>query len=158
MRSPLTAALAAVLAATTIGRVLAATAPDAAQLAPVQRWIDAFNAAQAPLPEDVFTSDAVVTDEFAPFAWSGTAGVHAWSQRVAAGFSSPRIKHEHVAVGAPIAFLQSKAGDRVSFVLPATLTYEQDGTPGTDKALWLFVVVKTSDGWKIAADTWTGSE
>jgi hypothetical protein len=51
-----------------------------------------------------------------------------------------------------------KAGDRVSFVIPATLTYVLDGKPGTDHALWLFVVAKSGAGWKIVADTWTRTD
>jgi hypothetical protein len=142
----------------TLGSARAAGTPDTAQLAPVQRWIDAFNASQSPLPEDVFTSDVVITDQFAPYAWNGTAAMHAWSTSIAEGFADPRVAHERVVTGAPISYLKNKTGDRVSFVLPATLTYEFKGKPQTDKALWLFVVVKDGSDWKIAADTWTKTE
>jgi ketosteroid isomerase-like protein len=140
--------------------VLAATisAPTPAMLAPVQRWIAAFNALQTPLPQDVFTDDAVITDQFAPYVWNGAAGIHAWSQRLETGMHSPRVAFQHVVTDAPRAFMISKDGDRVSFVLPATLTYKVDGKEGVDRALWLYVVVKQGDVWKIAADTWTRTD
>lgn len=130
-------------------------APDDAMMAPVRQWIDAFNAAQTPLPEDVFAADAVITDEFAPYAWSGSAGVHAWSERLNRSLHSARVRDERVVVESPRAFMVAAAGDRVSFVLPATLTYVIDGKRGVDHALWLFVVVKDGGRWKIAGDTWT---
>ena len=45
----------------------APSGPSAAMLAPVYRWIDAFNAARVPLPEDVFSDDVVITDQFPPY-------------------------------------------------------------------------------------------
>ena len=133
--------------------LLAATisAPTAEMLTPVRRWIAAFNAVQTPLPEDVFTDDAVITDQFAPYVWTGSSGVHTWSEALARGMHSPRVGFQHVVTEAPRSFMISKSGDRVSFVLPATLTYSVDGKSGTDRALWLYVVVKQGDVWKIAA-------
>ena len=84
-------------------------------LTPVYQWIEAFNAARAPLPENVFTSDAVITDQFPPYVWSGT-----------------RVRGQRVTVGSPRAFMIDKSGSRASFVLPATLKYVFDGKPGTD--------------------------
>jgi ketosteroid isomerase-like protein len=127
-------------------------------LMPVRQWIDAFNAAQTPLPETVFTDDVTITDQFSPYVWSGKAAAHAWSEALNSGLHSARITHEHVDTTDPRAFMINRAGDRASFVLPATLTYQEDGKPGVDAALWLFVVVKGSDGWKIAADTWTRTD
>ena len=72
------------------------------------------------------------------------------------GAAKRRIRSQHVVTEAPRAYMADKSGERASFVFPATLTYELDGKPNTDRALWLFVVEKASDGiWKIAADTWT---
>jgi hypothetical protein len=140
--------------------LLAATlnTPTAEMLAPVQRWIAAFNAVQTPLPEDVFTDGAIITDQFAPYVWSGSAGIHTWSEALNKSLHSPRVGFQHVVTDSPRAFMISKTGDRVSFVLPATLTYSVDGKPGTDRALWLYVLVKQGDVWKIAADTWTRTD
>ena len=137
-------------------RAAAPDAPTAAMLAPAQRWIDAFNAAKTPLPEDVFTNDIVITDQFPPYVWSGMTGMHAWSEAINKSLKDTRVHNEHVVVQTAHSFMIDKAGERASYVLPATLTYELDGKPYTDRALWLFVVVKDSAGnWKIAADTWT---
>ena len=129
------------------------TAPTAAMEAPVNRWIDAYNAHRA-LPEDIFTDDVAVTDEFPPYVWTGIAGATQWDRAIDRGFPP----QAHVETGAPRAFRTDRAGDRASFVLPATLTYVVQGKNVTEHALWLFVVVRSGDDWKIAADTWTGAD
>ena len=49
-------------------------APDAAMLKPVQEWIAAYNAGTGPLPENIFTRNVVIADEFPPFIWTGIWG------------------------------------------------------------------------------------
>jgi ketosteroid isomerase-like protein len=134
----------------------ASNAPDAAMMQPVQQWIDAYNDGSGPLPEDIFTDDVVVTDEFPPFVWSGKNGEHQWAQSIDA-FIKPG--QQHVSAGPARSFRLSHDGKRASFILPATLTYTstRDGMKVTEQALWLFVLVQGADGWKIAADTWTQS-
>lgn len=133
--------------------VRAQSPPDAAMLKPVQQWIAAYNAGTA-LPEDIFTDDVVITDEFPPYVWSGKAGEHAWASAIDA-FIKPG--NQHVSAGAMTSFQASRGGTRARFVLPATLTFtsSRTGKRETEQALWLFVLVKSGDVWKIAADTWT---
>jgi hypothetical protein len=129
-----------------------AAAPDAAMLKPVQKWIAAFNAGTGPLPEDIFTQDVVITDEFPPFVWTGISGEHRWATAID---GSLKPGQAHVSVGAPRFFQSARSGDRVSFVLPAHLWISDGKTKLDQRALWLYVLVKTASGWKIAADTWT---
>jgi hypothetical protein len=145
-------ALASVLAAAL--SVRAQSAPDALMLRPVQVWIDAYNNGAAALPEDIFTDDVVITDEFPPYVWSGKAGEHDWARAIDT-FIKP--SKQHVSVGAPQSFQASRDGTRVTFVLPATLTFtsSRSARQETQHALWLFVLVKNAGAWKIAADTWT---
>src|SRR5579872_3874699 len=133
--------------------VRAQSAPDAAMLQPVQRWIAAYNSGTA-LPEDIFADDVVITDEFPPYVWSGKAGEHAWASAIDR-FIKPG--QQHVSVGAAQSFRPARGGTRVSFVLPATLTFtpSSTGKKATEHALWPIVLVKSADGWKIEADTWT---
>ncbi|HET9393651.1 MAG TPA: hypothetical protein VFO29_09075 [Candidatus Rubrimentiphilum sp.] len=144
-------ALALTLAPAIVAR--AQPAPDAFMMRPVQRWIDAYNSGTA-LPEDIFTGDVVITDEFPPYVWTGEAGERAWASAIDA-FIKPG--NQHVSVGAAQSFQSSLRGTRVMFVLPATLTFtsSRTGARVTQQALWLFVLAKDGDEWKIAADTWT---
>jgi len=129
-----------------------ASAPDAAMLKPVQDWIAAYNAGTRPLPEDIFTQDVVITDEFPPFIWTGISGEHRWATAID-GFMKPG--QEHVSVGAPRFFQSARSGDRVSFVLPAHLWIARGKIRLNESALWFYVLVKTARGWQIAVDTWT---
>lgn len=91
--------------------------PDASMMQPVQQWIDGFNRGAGPLPEDVFTDDVVITDEFSPYVWIGKSAEHKWAQAIDA-FIKPG--NHHLSVGPAQSFQAGK--DRVTFVLPATLT------------------------------------
>lgn len=126
--------------------------PDAAMLKPIQEWIAAYNRGTTPLPEEIFTQDVVITDEFEPFTWTGISGEHRWA-RVIDTFIKPG--QQHASAGAARRFRSTRSGDRVSFVLPATLTISRGKRMFIERALWLYVLVKTPTGWKIAADTWT---
>jgi hypothetical protein len=143
------AALSAVLAPSASAR--APSAPDVAMLKPIQEWIAAYNSGTAPLPEEIFTQDVVITDEFPPFTWTGISGEHRWAKSIDS-FMKPGL--QHVSAGAARRFRSTKSGDRVSFVLPATLTFSGK-RKYSERALWFYVLVKTASGWKIAADTWT---
>lgn len=127
-------------------------APDASMMHPIQHWIDAFNSGRGPLPEDIFTNDVVITGDFPPFVWSGKASEHQWAWALDR-FIKPGNQHMHV--GAAQSFQVGK--DRVTFVLPATLTLTaaRTGRTITEDGLWLFVLVRNGNGWLIAADTWT---
>lgn len=144
------AAISAMLAPPASAR--APSVPDAAMLKPIQEWIAAYNAGTAPLPEEIFTQDVVITDEFEPFTWTGISGEHRWAQAIDS-FMKPG--QQHAAAGAVRRFRSTKSGDRVSFVLPATLTISSGKRKFSERALWFYVLVKTASGWKIAADTWT---
>lgn len=135
--------------------VRAQSSVDAAMMQPVQQWIDAYNAGTAPLPEDRFTDDAVITDEFPPFVWSGKAGEHQWANAIDKFI---RPGNQHVSVGAAQSVQVARDGSRVAFALPATLTLTstRTGQRTTEHALWRFVLVRSLGGrWMIAADTWT---
>ena len=143
-------ALSTMLAPPTSAR--ASTAPDAAMLKPIREWIAAYNAGTAPLPEEIFTQDVVITDEFAPFTWTGISGEHRWAKAIDS-FMKPG--QQHVSAGAARRFQSTKSGDRVSFVLPATLTISRSKRKFTERALWFYVLMRAPDGWRIATDTWT---
>lgn len=145
------AALSVILAAPASAR--APSAPDAAMLKPIREWIAAYNAGTAPLPEEIFTQDVVITDEFPPFTWTGISAEHRWAETIDS-FMKPGL--QHVSAGAARRFRSTKSGNRVAFVLPATLTFSGK-RKYSERALWFYVLVKTARGWKIAADTWTAT-
>ena len=119
---------------------------------PVRQWIDIYNSGKGPLPEDIFARDVVITDEFPPFVWSGSAGERRWAQAIDTYI---RPGQQRVSVGAAQSFQQTR--DLVRFVLPASLTYRSSrtGTQVTERALWSFVLRRNDEAWKIVADTWT---
>ncbi len=131
--------------------------PEALQ-APVRALVAAFNTAAA-YPAQLFTSDAVVTDEFPPYVWiAGNGGAKQWwSDLVGDANSAQRARFtaakQHVETGPP-EFVRV-AGDRASFVCPATLQYTtRAGVKHAQKGRWLFYLRRDGDGWRISAHAW----
>jgi len=143
-------------AATTIS-----PAQETAILLPVQAWVHAFDTQQETFPSNAFTDDCIIIDEFAPFAWSASAGTTSVRQWYAAveGLDSPQNRQE---------VLRSKETVDVGKV--ENLTVSGDLAYMTFHATWsavgrknkmfvqhgLFTVVerKTANGWRMSANSW----
>lgn len=131
--------------------------PDAL-MAPVRALVAAFNAAGA-YPAQLFTADAVVTDEFPPFVWNAVNGgaKQWWRDLVGDANSAQRERFvaakQHVETGAP-EFVRV-AGDGAWFVCPATLQYTtRAGVKHVQQGRWLFYLRREGDVWRISAHAW----
>jgi ketosteroid isomerase-like protein len=140
--------------------IIAAAQPDTTPLmAPVNAWVKAFNSAQATFPSDAFTDDCTVIDEFPPFAWGPShPTVRQWYASVE-GLDVPG--HRQMVLG---------THERVDVGQPENVFVKGDNAYMTFHAVWkaqgphnkhfsqtgLFTVVerKTTDGWRISANSW----
>lgn len=132
----------------------AVTAP---MLDPVRAWVDAFNSATQTYPENAFTSDAIVQDQFGIFAWTqGSGGARKWWYDLVGRTREEHQRflayHQHLDLSDP-QFAHIKP-DRAFFVMPATLTWVQQGTKHTMTARWIVTEVKTASGWRINSHAW----
>lgn len=146
----------ATLLALTLAPALACAAP--APPPPIAKLVDAViagtNADDASAFAGLFTGDAVVVDENAPFTWRGAGAGVAWWHVVDAVTRKAKLAHvraEHVRIGefkgsATDAYLVQAltvtgqlAGGK-SFAEPGTMTYTFHKTPA---------------GWLISTMVWT---
>jgi ketosteroid isomerase-like protein len=127
---------------------------------PVNAWVHAFSTQQAAFPDDAFTDDCLIIDEFAPFAWSpGTTTVRQWYADVegldtAADRQSVLRSKESLQVGDPENL--TIAGDRayMSFHATWSATNPKTNKPFVQHGLFTVVERKTKNGWRMIANAW----
>jgi hypothetical protein len=135
----------------------AATPDDSALMAPVQRLVTAINHAAATVPNNVFTGDATVLDDFPPYRWSGRKNADDWYRELVgtdaaarAGFLALNCQ---LSVGRPQ--FSRVAGDAAYFALPGVLVFTGDGGKRIRQtAEWLLTETKIHGTWLISGHAW----
>ncbi len=134
----------------------AATAPTPPReiLALAQTVIDAGNANDATRLTQLYTDDAVVIDEGAPFRWTGPeAGVKWWQhveKAVAAGHATL-----HATARPPTEYRVDREGDDAYLIQPVTVTIASGGKTRSEDGTQTYTFHKANGTWKISSATWT---
>lgn len=125
-------------------------------LTPVQRLVVAINNAEARVPTGIFTSDAVVIDEFPPFHWSGKTSGTSWYGDLVGITPAKRAafvaSHARVSFGAPDSVKIEATTAYV--VVPGRFEFDEDGARVTQSSRWTFALVRRKVGWLIAGHAW----
>jgi hypothetical protein len=146
------AALAAVLAASTLSTTGAAPSPSAAMLKPIQNTATALNTNNPKLLSGMFASNATIVDEFPPYVWSGSDAATRWL----ADFGT-FAKKIHLTNGKgtllPIKIFD-QSGNRAYIVVPTDFTATVSGKPDNEHGTWTFTLARSGNGWVIVTQTW----
>jgi hypothetical protein len=136
------------------GLVLAATAPAGAAetdpdiLSTIDMAIGAINAGSEPDLAAVFVeSPAAITDDFAPFSWSGKTAVADYTRDLKAILAQYKITDWRFQRQTPRYLLATDT--RAEAVIPASFPFLLGGKPQSVSADWLFVLDKKDGTWKI---------
>ncbi len=99
-------------------------------------------------------SSAMVTDDFAPYTWSGPGACMNWLAAFRSMNKAQKISNVTVMFGAPIHMTVS--GDVAYMVLPATLHFNQNGKPVRMTGNEITIVMRKgmSGDWKMTAWAW----
>ncbi|NJC06872.1 ketosteroid isomerase-like protein [Sphingomonas kaistensis] len=143
-------AFTSLLAAT--GSAAAAAPADEAAKA-IATTLDKFNAGDVQAFIDAHTADAVITDEFAPYLWSGEGSVKRWLDDYAKDAAARKIENGRVLHGRQTQ--ASSFGERAYVVLPTTYCMTEAGIPKAGEGHMTFVMTQAAGSWKIAG--WTYS-
>jgi len=131
-----------------------AAAQDAAVMATVQHFVDAFNKGDTKTAILLCTVEAHIIDEFPPFQWHGAGACAKWSADYDHDARKNSITGGVVTLGSPRHV--DVVRDRAYVVVPADYAYKQNGKPMKETASLLTVVLrKTAGGWHIAAWSWS---
>jgi ketosteroid isomerase-like protein len=130
----------------------AAKSPPAAVMAPINAMLAATNADKGAELAAYYTPDAVVVDEFAPYAWTGPAAAAQWWAGVDKQIAAMGTHAIHAAAQ-PIKHFDV-TGDSAYVVVPLIISYAVKGKPGHETGLFTLALRRSGGQWKIATQTW----
>lgn len=144
--------LAVVFVASAVGAARAATAPPAAILAPINAAVTAVNSGNPSGANGLYTNDAVVVDEFAPFSWTGINAGSEWISTLNAMSAQAHITNVHGVLSPPSAF--SVAGDSAYLSFPTDVHFTLNGKNMVEHGTFAFTLRNEGGAWKIVTQTW----
>ncbi len=123
----------------------------------VQTYLDAFNAGDAAAMSAAFAADGSILDGMAPHLWLGPTAAADWYRDVLTEGAHLGASGYHVTIGAPVH--NDTTGDSAYVVVPATMTFDLNGTPITQTGATFTVALRRdadggAAGWRIAAWAW----
>lgn len=130
----------------------AAATPPAAVMAPINAILAQTNADKGSGLDAYYTSDAVVVDEFAPYAWSGPTAAGQWWAGVDKLSAKMGTSGVHAAAQ-PVKHF-GVTGDRAYVVVPLYISYVTKGKPEHETGLLTVTLRRSAGTWKIATQTW----
>jgi hypothetical protein len=121
---------------------------DPGILSTIDAAIGAINAGSEPDLQAVFLdSPAAITDDFAPFSWSGKTAIADYSRDLKAILSQYKITDWRFQRHAPRYIFVTDS--RAEAVIPASFPFMLGGKPQSVSADWLFILDKKEGKWKI---------
>ena len=146
----------AIVGASVLLLASSARAGDAGVEGAIAAFGTAFNKGDIPAAKATMAPSVMITDEVAPYVWSGSGSLDAWLGDLARSEAADGKTGAVVAIDPPTREIVS--GDHAYVIVPSTYTFKQKGTPMRETAQMTFALVRGSAGWKIAAWTWTGPD
>jgi hypothetical protein len=126
-------------------------------MAPIRQFIDGFNTGDTKSGFAAYaTGDISITDEFAPFHWSGPDAAHSWAAGYDKHAQATGVTDGSVKYGEPTR--TEMQGDLAYVIVPTTYLYKEHGQPMRESGQMTFVLRLQSGTWKIAGWTWTGEK
>jgi len=123
-------------------------------VAPINKFLDAFNKGDMAGAAATHAADVVIVDEVAPFLWRGAQAFQAWGDALQADSKKNGMSDERVTLKAPTRI--ETVGTDAYVVVPATFSFKQKGVAMRESAQMTFVLKKDANGWMIHGWTWTG--
>jgi ketosteroid isomerase-like protein len=122
-------------------------------LGAVHTYLDAFNAGDPVAMSAAFVPDGSILDGMAPHLWLGPTAVADWYRDVMAESAHLGASGYQVTLGEPLH--NDTTGDAAYVVLPATMSFDLNGTQVTQTgAMFTVALRKLADGWRVAAWAW----
>ncbi len=125
--------------------------------APIHQLLDGFNSGDMKAVSASYaTGDLSITDEVAPFHWSGQHAGDAWGADLEKHDKAAGITDAKVEYSAPSR--TEIEGDAAYVVVPVVYVYKEKGAPMNEEAHMTFVLRREAGTWKIAGWVWTGNK
>lgn len=133
-----------------------AQTPDPQVMAPIQKFMDAFNKGDiaGAAATHAAEADLVILDEPPPFLWRGPKAFQTWAGDLDADAKKHGISDQAVTIKAPTRV--EVEGDGAYVIVPAVYSFKEKGVPMRATAQMTFALKKGASGWLIHGWTWTG--
>jgi ketosteroid isomerase-like protein len=123
-------------------------------LAVVAQYINGFNQGDVEQMAAAFADSAAILDGMPPHLWQGEDAARRWYRDVLVEGELHGATGYFVTLGSPVH--NDLAGDSAYVVVPATMTFSVKGDRVTQTGAFFTVALRRqTDGWRIAAWTWT---
>jgi ketosteroid isomerase-like protein len=147
------AALVAIAISAAPALAAAPLSAQAAVMATVHQFVDAFNRGDVKTGEAACASPASVIDEFPPHEWQGPTACADWAAAYAANAKATGVTDGIVTLSAPARV--DVTGDRAYVVVPASYSYKENGKPVLEQgSIFTVALKKTVAGWRITGWAW----
>ena len=132
-----------------------AQATDPQVVAPINKFLDAFNKGDmAGAAAAHTTADLVIIDEVPPYIWRGAQAFQNWGAALDADLKKNGMTDAKVTLKAPTR--TEISGTDAYVVVPAVFTFMLKGVAMHEAAQMTFVLKKETSGWLIHGWAWTG--
>jgi hypothetical protein len=133
--------------------VSAATiAPTSAMMQPVKNALASLNTSTTKPLAGIYSPNATIVDEFAPYTWSGANAGMMWYSDWIKFSKSINMTNAKGTLLKPSAFNQS--GERVYLVVPVNFGGTIKGKPVTEHGTWTFTLQRSGSSWRILTQSW----
>jgi hypothetical protein len=139
-----------------MGSPVQAQTTDPQVIAPITKFIDAFNKGDMAGAAATHASEAdlVIIDEVPPFLWRGAQALKTWAADLEADAKKHGMTDQKVTLSRATR-AESNGGDAY-VVVPAVYSFKQGGVALRENAHMTFALKKGAAGWLIHGWTWTG--
>lgn len=122
-------------------------------LAPIHRFVDAFNQGDYKGAAASCADAVAILDEFPPHEWHGAGACTRWMNDYDADAKKHGITDGKVTLGTPRHV--DVTGDRAYVVIPSDYAYKLGGKPTRESgSMFSFALQKGPAGWRILAWSW----
>ena len=141
-----------------VGVAVHAQAPDPQVMAPINKFLEAFNKGDTAgaAATHAAEADLSIIDEVPPFHWQGAQAFQAWTADLGRDEKKRGVTDQKVSIRAATRIETDGAVAYV--VVPASYTFKQAGVPMKETAQMTFMLKKVAGGWLIHGWTWTGGK
>jgi ketosteroid isomerase-like protein len=131
-----------------------ASPPDAAVMASINQFLEAFNNGDVKAANAVCSDITEILDDFAPYEWHGAGTCATWMAAYDADAKVKGITDPHVTFGAPRHL--DVAGDHAYVVLPSDYVYKEKGKPVHESESTITITLKKgATGWRMTGWAWS---
>jgi ketosteroid isomerase-like protein len=138
------------------GPAVRAQSPDPKLMAPINKFLEAFNKGDLAgiASTHAADGDVAIVDEVSPFLWRGPQAIKSWLADLDADAKKQGMTDMKVTLSR--ATRVETAGQNAYVVVPAVFTFKAKGVDMRENAQMTLVLKDSGSGWLIHAWTWTG--